>query len=388
MIGVLLATVMATPMPWLQPTWSDAGGQLEVAARMWEEPEGSPRILLVGVTHIGEPSYYAAIETLLDQCDVVVFESVLPEGGTAPGGSDDAARADSTQATATLLARMLAGTVSVDWNQAIANLAASNTRVVSIVRPLARDGWGRSWVMRDNKVTSFGADGMLGGTGVNADIMVVVAEEAAQPDGGELQRSMAESLGLVFQLDSLPYDDVHWVPGDLRIDQVAAAFKERGEDLGDMTAMLSGGGLVGGAMAGVFKMIPILDAIFGGRIVDTIRVILIEMLGDEALIGSALEMQGPALEEVLLDLRNERAMEVLWEEVAELDRGQTIALLYGAGHLPGLVTILESQGDWEVVDTKWLPAIELDLTTSPLTKTEVDMLRGWIRNFAKRLSPR
>jgi pheromone shutdown protein TraB len=112
------------------------------------------------------------------------------------------------------------------------------------------------------------------------------------------------------------------------------------------------------------------------------------MLGDEALIGSALEMQGPALEEVLLDLRNERAMEVLWEEVAELDRGQTIALLYGAGHLPGLVTILESQGDWEVVDTKWLPAIELDLTTSPLTKTEVDMLRGWIRNFAKRLSPR
>jgi hypothetical protein len=388
MIGVLLATVMATPMPWLQPKWSDAGGRLEVAARMWEEPEGSPRIWLVGVTHMGEPSYYAAIETLLEQCDVVVFESVLPEGGTAPGGSDDTARADSTQATAALLAKMLAGTVSVDWNQAIENLAASNTRVVSIVRPLARDGWGRSWVMRDNKVTSFGADGMLGGTGVNADIVVAVAEEAAQPNGGELQRSMAESLGLVFQLDSLPYDGVHWVPGDLRVDQVAAAFKERGEDLGDMTAMLSGGGLVGGVMSGVFKMIPVLDALFGGRIVDTIRVILIEMLGDEALIGSALEMQGPALEEVLLDLRNERAMEVLWEQLAELDQGQTIALVYGAGHLPGLVTILQSHGDWEVADTQWLPAIEFDLTTSPLTKSEVDMLRGWIRNFAKRLSPR
>ena len=155
-----------------------------------------------------------------------------------------------------------------------------------------------------------------------------------------------------------------------------------------MTAMLSGGGLVGGVMSGVFKMIPVLDALFGGRIVDTIRVILIEMLGDEALIGSALEMQGPALEEVLLDLRNERAMEVLWEQLAELDQGQTIALVYGAGHLPGLVTILESHGDWEVVDTQWLPAIEFDLTTSPLTKSEVDMLRGWIRNFAKRLSPR
>ena len=388
MIGVLLATVIATPMPWLRPMWSDTGGQLEVAARAWEEPEGSPRIWLVGVTHMGEPSYYAAIDTLLDQCDVVVFESVLPEGGTAPGGIDDAARADSTQATATLLARMLAGTVSSDWNQAMANLASSNTRVVSIVRPLARDGWGRSWVIRDNSVMSFGADGMLGGTGVNADIVVAVVEEEAQPDGGDLQRTMAESLGLVFQLDSLPYDDVHWVPGDLRIDQVAAAFKERGEDIGDITAMVAGGGIVGGVMVGVFKMIPMLDSIFGGRIVDTIRVMLIEMLGDEALIGSALKMQGPALEEVLLGLRNERAMEVLWEEVAELDRGQTIALLYGAGHLPGLVTILESQGDWEVTDTQWLQAIEIDFTTSPLTKTEVDMLRGWIRNFAKRLAPK
>jgi pheromone shutdown protein TraB len=92
-------------------------------------------------------------------------------------------------------------------------------------------------------------------------------------------------------------------------------------------------------------MIPTLDALFGGRVVDTIRVVLIETLGNESTVNGALRMQGPAFKEVLLDLRNERAMQVTDAEIMANDDLESIAVLYGAGHLSGLADLLAEQGE-------------------------------------------
>ncbi len=385
MIGLLLSAAMAAEPSWMRSVWTESGGQLEVAARAWRADAEGPTVWLVGVTHLGEPGYYEDIRTLLDACDVVVFESVLPEAAAPPGGEDEAERAESTRATAALIAEVFAGQDLVEWNQAIAQAAVSQTPMVSIIRPLSRDGWGRPWVVTPGHIISRGADGKVGGVGAAADIVVEVSETPQEAGGGGLQRTMAESLGLQFQIDSLPYADRRWIPGDMRIDEVAAAFQERGQDVEGMLSLLSEDGFFGGVLSGVLKMIPLADALFGGRVVDTLRVLMIEMLGDEALVHGTLDRQAPAVREVLIDLRNERAMDVVRHELGRMSPDQSIALIYGAGHLPGLMAMLEGDGGWTHVEARWMPAINIDLSTSPLTSQEVGMLRGWITAFGARM---
>jgi hypothetical protein len=397
MNGLLFACVLATsgsgsekvePLGWMRPVWNEAGGQLEIAARAYEPVDGGPRVWLVGVIHIGEPAYYDAVESLLMDSDRTVFESVLPTGGLPPGGADDVERAEQTEVTADLLAGMLAGSQASDWNGAIASLAADGPRMVGIARTLDRDGWGRPWVLTraehgsTRQLVSFGADGSPGGEGVSADIMVEISATEPVPADGGLQRTMAESLGLVFQLDELPYGNMSWTPGDMSIDEVGAAFEARGERIEDLTDLLSEKGLVGGLVRGIFGMIPTLDALFGGRVVDTIRVVLIETLGNESAINGALTMQGPAFKEVLIDLRNERAMQITDSEIAANDELKSIAVLYGAGHLSGLAELLAERGDYTMVDERWLPAMHFNINDSPLSRGEVDLLRG----FAGRMS--
>lgn len=389
MNGLLLAVMVAqaplTDVAWLRPVWNDQGGRLEIAARAYEPVAGGPRVWLVGVIHMGEPNYYEAVEELLAESDTVVFESVLPVGGTPPGGADDAERAEQTTVTAKLLAETLAGSTAPDWNGAMRWLSEQEPRIVGIVRTLPRDGWGRPWIITradeasPRRIVSRGADGTLGGDDIAVDIPAVPAEAK----GRGLQRTMAESLDLVFQLDMLPYDDPSWIPGDMSIDEIGAAFEERGERVEDLTDLLEEKGLLGGLARGLFGLIPMLDAMFGGRVVDTIHVMLIEMLGNESTIDVALAMQGPAFKEVLLDLRNERAMDVTDARIAGAPAMDSIAVLYGAGHLSGLAELLAERGEYAMVEERWLPAITLDLSSSPLSRTEVDMLRGWVGRIGR-----
>jgi hypothetical protein len=49
-------------------------------------------------------------------------------------------------------------------------------------------------------------------------------------------------------------------------------------------------------------------------------------------------------------------------------------VLYGAAHMPGLDASLQGAG-WEPVETRWLPAITVDLTTSNLDQDDIDAMR-------------
>ena len=48
-----------------------------------------------------------------------------------------------------------------------------------------------------------------------------------------------------------------------------------------------------------------------------------------------------------------------------------------------LVDLLAERGAYKVVDERWLPAITIELDESPLTRAEVDMLRGWIGSIGR-----
>lgn len=81
--------VVLSWLPWLAAgsylrvaDGEDGDRVLEIAVRTFEIP-GRPdtRLRLVGVSHVGEADYYAALQELLDEADLVLFEGI---GGELP----------------------------------------------------------------------------------------------------------------------------------------------------------------------------------------------------------------------------------------------------------------------------------------------------------------
>ena len=72
--------------------------RLEIAVRRYVAPEArGGEVALVGVAHIGDATYYAALAELLAEYDLVLYETVAPSGANGGGGADDAERALQTQ---------------------------------------------------------------------------------------------------------------------------------------------------------------------------------------------------------------------------------------------------------------------------------------------------
>ena len=141
---------------------------------------------------------------------------------------------------------------------------------------------------------------------------------------------------------------------------------------------MAGTGLMGGLVHGVLDAIPVLDGLFGGRVVDTMQVIIIEMLGQEELIDGALDMQGDVFREVIINMRNDAALAAVDRAAADMTPGSSIAVLYGGGHMPQMAETMEGPRGYQAVETRWHPAITFNISESPLSPAEVAMLRGWL----------
>ncbi len=66
------------PVPYLRAVDDKDGGRiLQVAARTLVSPkEDGPRVTLLGVSHLGDATYYEKIQKKLDAADLVLFEGV------------------------------------------------------------------------------------------------------------------------------------------------------------------------------------------------------------------------------------------------------------------------------------------------------------------------
>ena len=112
---LLLAGVGAAPLPPVQTEpyvrASEDPGKLialEMAARSFAPEQGAgPTVALVGVAHIGERKLYDAVQTLLDEHDVVLYESIKPAGTGGAGGRNEQQRIQSTRAAMGFVATVL-----------------------------------------------------------------------------------------------------------------------------------------------------------------------------------------------------------------------------------------------------------------------------------------
>ncbi|MGE0143542.1 MAG: hypothetical protein AB7I19_07315 [Planctomycetota bacterium] len=64
-----------THLRWVGTSGKDDGGLETKTSRWWHAPS-STTVLLVGVVHIGDPTYFQHLQRILDSCDLVLFEGV------------------------------------------------------------------------------------------------------------------------------------------------------------------------------------------------------------------------------------------------------------------------------------------------------------------------
>ncbi|MHC5022476.1 MAG: type II secretion system protein GspG [Planctomycetota bacterium] len=371
---------------------------LQLAVREFARPQGGPRVVLVGVTHIGERSYYRALQSVLDEHDVVLYESVMPSGTGGAGGETLEERIDSTHAAMQFVASAIEahhlsrGSYPEDDTALRAFVVGIDSRLADGLDVAMLDAWGRRLVYRTDEnaagytLVSLGADGRPGGSGAAGDLDLAaleLPEPLAISEEDNIQAELASALNLAFQLHAIDYDRPHWRLSDMSVDQIQRALAERGADWGVLGGTLAGSSFPARVVKVLLRFMRFADTFVEGAISDTVKVALIEMLGDETLIDESMKALGEEFAEVLIDVRNQVVIDDLRSVLESEPEVESIAIFYGAGHMPDLAERLASQLEYEAGDAQWLDAIRVDLTRSRVDARQMRQLRFMMRQMMR-----
>jgi hypothetical protein len=368
---------------------------LEIASRKFEPPEGrGPSVCLVGVAHIADRSFYRAVEKLLDEYDVVLYESVKPAGTGGAGGETDEQRIASTKAAM----QFVGGVVESFKSKRDAypeNLA--ELRVFAVEREprigqwldvAMMDGWGhplayaRSDDAASYTLVSFAADGAAGGDGAAADLDLAdehPPDPMSESHDDSLQSQLADALDLQFQLDAIDYSHANWRCSDMAIDEVGREMAQRGLDFGPMGGTLAGTSFPARIIKMMLGLMRFADSLMDGAIADTFKVVMIEMLGDEQFIEKGLGQLGQGFTEVIVEQRNQVAVDDLKTIIEREPEVKSVAILYGAAHMDDLGRRLVEQLGYEPRESHWLKAIEVDLEESVVSARDIHQVRRMMK---------
>jgi hypothetical protein len=369
---------------------------LEVASRRFTPPPGAPGpdVLLVGVVHIGEGGYYDGLEKLLATQDLVLYESVMPPGARGAAGGDPGRRAATTRNTMLYAAALLGdfrrknGRYPADLAELRAGAGAEDPRIADWIDALA-DAWGRPLEYAAGAegggfaLTSRGADGRPGGAGDDEDV-AVTAETPLDParfswSGTRIQAELAAALGMRFQLDEIDYGPAHFRCSDMDLDQLDAAFRARGAEFSEIAGGLTGTSLFGRLAVFMLRLVRVADIFLEGAIADSMKVTMIEAFSDEKVIDQLMARAGPGLAEVLIDERNQVVVDDLKAAIAGEPGLRSVAIFYGAGHMPDLAERLRAQLGYVPAETTWLRAMEVDLAASAMGAEQLESIRRSVR---------
>lgn len=378
--------------------------ELQVGTRDYVHAEGKgPRVGLVGVAHIGEKSFYRELQKLLDAYDIVLYESVKPSGASKPGGETPEARIESTQSSM----RFVRGIIETYRHQkdglpanldAVRTFAATeDARLGEFISIASVDAWGNALQyglvadaadpVNTYSLVSFGADGVMGGEGENADIDLAgepapKPTELAEDDG--LQSQLADALGLEFQLEALDYARPNWRCSDMDMDQLNQRLEDKGLDFGVLGGTLAGSSLPAKLIKLLLGVMKMADSFMDGAIADTFKVVMIEMLGDPALTDMSLKQLGAGFGEVIINDRNQVPLNDLKAIIADEPDVKSVAIFYGAGHMADLDAQLRLMGYVPAEDgERWLTGMKVDLTQSAVSPREINQIRTMMKQAIK-----
>ena len=374
--------------------------ELQIATRNYVQAEGKgPRVGLVGVAHIGDATFYRELQKVLDQYDIVLYESVKPSGASKPGGETAEQRIESTQSSMRFVRGMIE-TYNHQKDGYPANLddvrefaAKQDPRLAQFMRDATVDAWGHDLqygLLADAAnpqhvyaLISFGADGVGGGEDENADIDLG-DEPAPDPlalskeDG--LQSQLAEALGLEFQLDAVDYSRPTFRCSDMDMDELNRRLAAKGLDFEVLGGTLAGSSLPGKLIKLLLGVMKLADTFMDGAITDTFKVVMIEMLGDPALTDMSMNQLGQGFGEVIINNRNEVALADLKSIIEREPQTKSVAIFYGAGHMGDFDARLREMGYAPADDgERWLTGMKVDLTQSAVSPRELNQIRAMIK---------
>jgi hypothetical protein len=207
-----------------------------------------------------------------------------------------------------------------------------------------------------------------------------------EAEEGSLQLTLAESLGLAFQLKAINYRRPHFRNSDLSIQELQQRMMEGMEGLppGSGSTELA-------ALLQIMDGRSFLGAVvqFGVRLLGTspklqalTKLALIETTGQ--LQGDLSQMKGlpPELKKLMLVLIQSRNQAVLRDLKAALKTERTpqrISIFYGAGHMPDMEQRLRNELNYQPVEAVWFTAISVDPVKAGVTEAEIGFLRSVIK---------
>jgi len=231
---------------------------------------------------------------------------------------------------------------------------------------------------------------------------------AAESDGGpssSLQTSMAESLGLLFQLEAIDYERSHFRNSDLSVQQIQRlmaggeasrpsprgkasrrnANEEGNQEFQRLLEMMDGSSIMGAVLNLGLKIIgssPKLQALT--------RLVMIETLGQ--LRGDITQMKGlpPEMKElitVLIQERNKAVLADLGGAMKQRPPPRSISIFYGAGHMDDMERRLRRDYKYTCQEVRWLTAFAVNTHESGLTSIEQDLVHQLVKSTMDLMQP-
>ncbi len=326
----------ATPAAYLRIAHPDENTiELQVASRRFAPARGrekGPAVWLVGASHIGESTFFAALQKQLDAHTLVLYEGVGEHSRRARP-----ANVPSPAPPAGPRMKKPAGTNEGDYS-----LQDTMARSLGLVFQLQAIDYER---------TNF----------VNSDLSIAEIQALMQPG-----RSPAATTGR----------SATTTPG--RATKPAQEDDDSNSSFQSLLSAMDGRSTLGVLLKGLMQLIG-----NSTKLQAMTKIALIETLG--AMKGDPSRMKGlPAdmkqLMEVLIRERNKTVIEDLRYELKRATPGQSIAIFYGAGHLADLETRLRKELKLRPAEDVWLPAFSVNTARAGLSSFELNFLRSMIRS--------
>ena len=225
-------------------------------------------------------------------------------------------------------------------------------------------------------------------------------EQTAKPgERTSLQKDLAESLGLVFQLEAINYAGANFLNSDLSVHELRELMdkddgpavpdspKEKGKNEAFETLLkaMEGNSLFGTLLKAGFKLV-------GGnpKLQAMTKLALIEALG--GIRGDLSRMKSlpedmQRLMEVLIQTRNDAVLRDLRAELKRATPPASISIFYGAGHMDDLERRVRREFGYRAESDLWLPAFTVDYAKAGLSVIEATLLRAMVQRQMLELLP-
>ena len=206
-------------------------------------------------------------------------------------------------------------------------------------------------------------------------------------DDTGIQTTLANALGLKFQLDAIDYRRASFINSDLHVPELQQEVKKRGvetagsggdETFNQLVDALQGTGAMGGALT---QMIGLLGS--SPQMREMTKTMLIEVLGQAGELMAMAKNLSPDMKDlfdVILTQRNAVVMTDLRAQLAKLRPADSVAIFYGAAHMDEIAQRLRDELHYIPAKTEWDTAFSADASQSGINPAQVRIMIDLMRS--------